>query len=382
MLNKLILFTAIALLFSAGCNQTRTGTSEVSRDQSVNRRSQSVDLQPQGLIRVGDSPPFDSPALTIQCVDEQTCWINSPRILWQSLDGGKTWQEINRAPKDEDVQSFDFIDGKKGWLIRFDKLYKSEDGGRNWAYRTSPMENLDGDMRSLSFPKDGDIGWLAGGQYRPQTPEELKSGVPNNTKDLSGKRVLEEAIFRTNDIGQTWEKQFASGSWGRIMLIKAINKDQALALGEHNVYFTANGGKNWQRSTFRKNCVAKDFFTEEYEATPVSPFLLDSNTWWLAYGDGRVVKSVDAGRTWCDLVLPRTVMFEDENSIPQYFTNMHFENSDHGWALGWDRFLYESKDGGKHWVRVTSEIRFDSMTFWNRGNGLLISKVGVFRVQQ
>ena len=59
---------------------------------------------------------------------------------------------------------------------------------------------------------------------------------------------------------------------------------------------------------------------------------------------------------------------------------MDFEDSSHGWGLGWDRFLYETKDGGKTWSRVTSELRFDDMTLSGRRDVLLISEEGIYRI--
>src|SRR5438876_6277639 len=142
MQNTLTCLLILALLCAAACNNPGIHSFERAEDQPAKHAAQESELRAKGLTRVGDSPPFDSPSLAIQCVDEQTCWINSPRILWQSLDGGKSWQEINRAPKDQDIQSFDFIDDETGWLIRLDKLYRSEDGGRTWTYRASPLQNL------------------------------------------------------------------------------------------------------------------------------------------------------------------------------------------------------------------------------------------------
>ena len=157
-----------------------------------------------GLTKVGELPATESTALALQCANEQICWLNTRKFLWQSVDGGKNWQEISRASDDDEINGYYFINPQIGFRLSFHKLYKSEDGGRTWTHQQSPIEAPAGEIRSLWFLEDGKTGWLAGGIYRDQTSLELKSGVANNVKDVTGKRVLEEAIFRTDDGGRSW----------------------------------------------------------------------------------------------------------------------------------------------------------------------------------
>jgi len=344
--------------------------------QPANTNSLRID----SLVRVADRPPVDSPNIAVQCANEEACWINTPRILWRSLDGGKTWQEVYRSASDNEVSTYYFISEDVGWSISFQSLSKSQDGGKSWTQLSSPLDYPNGEAWAIWFLSDGITGWLAGGLYRSQTTDELKSGVPPNTKDVMGKKVLEEAIYVTRNGGLSWETQVLPKEIGRILRIKFTNKDQGIAFGERDIYYTVNGGANWQKATLKRACTGKELFSEDYHAAPSNLFILDSATSWISYTDGRVLKSVDGGRTWCDLVVPGRIQFEPESNKPQYFTNLHFESSGHGWGLGWDRFLYETRDGGTNWTRVTSEVRFDSMAFPNKVNGFLVSEAGVFHI--
>lgn len=105
--------------------------------------------------------------------------------------------------------------------------------------------------------------------------------------------------------------------------------------------------------------------------------MLGVKLWWLAYDDGRILRSTDGGISWCDLVEARKIQFEE--GAYKYFTALHFVNAERGWGLGSDRFLYETSDGGKQWTRVSSEVRIDSMHFPNQTEGFLTSSAGVFR---
>jgi photosystem II stability/assembly factor-like uncharacterized protein len=122
--------------------------------------------------------------------------------------------------------------------------------------------------------------------------------------------------------------------------------------------------------------------TDEYEAAPATMAMLDDQQWWVAYDDGRIIKSENGGLDWCDLIDPGTVDFETIAGSPTFFKQIRFDGPEHGWGLGSDRFLYETKNGGKQWTRVTSKIRFASMTFPSRDFVLLVSETGIFRIQR
>jgi photosystem II stability/assembly factor-like uncharacterized protein len=64
----------------------------------------------------------------------------------------------------------------------------------------------------------------------------------------------------------------------------------------------------------------------------------------------------------------------------ELFTAMHFDNTEHGWALGDNRFLYETTDGGKTWNRVNSEIRFHDMKFIGLGRAFLVSDKDIYNL--
>jgi photosystem II stability/assembly factor-like uncharacterized protein len=372
------LFVVVFVQFAVSCGGS-SGQHGISLEQPNNNISITNKSAVDGLIRVGDSPAIDSPAVNIQCVSEQTCWVNTPSLVWRSLDGGKKWQEIYRPSQDDHIVACNFVTSNIGWLISSYKILMTQDGGLTWTEKPSPLKYPHGEARSLWFLDDGQTGWVAGGIYRAQTAEELSLGVPPNTKDATRKKVLQEAIYRTTDGGNSWQEQSLQSLVGRIMEVRFLNKSQGIALGERMVYQTTNGGEKWESAIFKKNCIRRTFFDENYEATPSNVFVSSAAGLLLGYNDGRVLKSQDSGRSWCDFIEPRQVQFESGTNEPEYFTDLYFETENRGWGLGWDRFLYQTKDGGRNWTKVTSEVRFESMSFWHNGNGILLSKAGIFR---
>lgn len=355
------------------CASACTGSAELSSGQTPPREK-----DVPGMQKLGDVPERGS-SYSIQCTAEQSCWLNDAAKLWHSDDGGERWSLVYSLAAGQEVTGYRFVDRQTGWRLSTDDLYRTEDGGRNWQRQPTPLDAPHGQIYSVGLSKDSAVVWLAGGLYRPQTEEELRLGVPNNTKDATGKNVLEEAIFRSDDGGQTWKRQQLSPrSPGRILNVRFFDGSHGIASGEWNVYYTDNGGSSWKHPVFEKRCTQKEFLEEDYDARAVDVEMLDSELWWLSYSDGRIMSSADGGRTWCDLLLPGKVNFDEAGK--KFFTILHFKSRQRGWALGWDKFLYETKDGGLTWTRVTSEIRFDHMYFLGNNDGLLVSTEGVFRI--
>lgn len=364
---KIVSFCLLVGLMS--CSSVSSSKPNLSTPQS------SRQTEVPGLRRIGDTPA-GKPAQEILCVDPQHCWLQQGRNLWRSWNGGQSWSLVNTLGEDEPLRRFDFYSEEAGWAVSGPDLYETEDGGRTWARKSSPFEKQ-GEIRTVSALDRTETVWLAGGLYRRQTKEELKYGVPNNAR--VGENVLEEAIFRTDNGGKSWQRQSLSpGLIGRILDVRFFDANRGVAIGENVFYYTTDGGARWTLPQLKTNCVPKEYLADTYGGQPVSVAMLDSKLWWLSYDDGRIVKSEDGGTTWCDLLQPGVVQFEENG--PRYFAFLNFVSAEHGWGLGRDKRLYETKDGGISWTRVTSSITFDSAVFPDRSYGLLVSKAGVFRV--
>ncbi len=378
---KIKFLLATYALCLAACASAGTDSSKPPSEELASETGRPVNASTGGLTKVGDLPDADGPYLAVQCSSQLSCWINTRTTLWKSVDGGKSWQEVHRAPDVDEVLRYVFVDAERGWSFYLDKVSTTHDGGRTWTPQASPFENSAGQIRSIWFLKDGKTGWLAGGLYRRQTSEELKYGVPNNAKDVTGKRVLQEAIFQTSDGGQTWKPAVLTPRLtGRIVQIRFSDETQGIALGELNTYYTSDGGTRWQPIVFDKKCVRRRHVDEYYDSSPDSVEMLNSGLFWLSYRDGRIVKSLDGGRHWCDLVHEGQIPFEEGSR--RFLTAMHFDRAEHGWGLGADRFLYETMDAGLGWARVTSDSRFNGMTFPSIRNGYLISDKSIYSLSR
>jgi len=366
------IMTSSFLVFSlVGCG-TLTPMERRRSDQKI---TQAATQALQGWEKISDLPPHDS-TLRIHCANTRVCWLNDSKILWYSDDGGKTWNRYASPDGETGPFDYEFLSESVGFAYSSSALYKSIDGGRSWGPQVTPLNSPNGEIRQLSFINEKRE-WLAGGLFHPQTKEELKFGVPNNVKDISGTQILENAIFHSDDGGETWKKQTLMPPFvGRILTLSFADEVHGLATGEIT-YFTLNGGKSWNRPRFTRSCVDSTLLGDEYRARPTATSILKSGSAWLGFSDGRILQSSDYGVSWCDLVLPGTIGFAGPG--PRYFQKLQFLDARNGYGLGSDRFLYQSRDGGKSWQRTSDDLTFDSVFFINAEFGIAVSSQGIFR---
>lgn len=74
--------------------------------------------------------------------------------------------------------------------------------------------------------------------------------------------------------------------------------------------------------------------------TPLSLFFLNDTTGWLVTDKG-IYRTDEAGRSWQKL-----------SKSPRDVARVHFLDEQHGWAVGEERSVFETTNGGKEWVEV------------------------------
>jgi len=305
-------------------------------------------------------------------VDENDCFFSTPDGIWRSTDGGKTWEAVHQsADYQETITRVQFRDLKLGWMENHSGWYKSEDGGHTWMPFETPLSSS-GRLNNVNFISS-DTGWIAGAALRSPSREELVSGrVPNVPRDLlddlTGK-VLTPVIYRTDNGGKTWSFQTLPSNLGSIEDISFVDPNYGIALSGPEAFHTRDGGKTWIKVKDPRNCV--DEGDGVYEGKPASVYLLDSSFQWIAFDDGRVLKSNNGGQTWteaqpCDQTRPVVV---------------HFWSQDHGVGLGSDGYLYGTTDAGNSWSKIDTN-KYDSLTFLGNQQAWIVSERGLFRIKE
>lgn len=333
--------------------------------------------EPSGRMQKVGELPRAGLSYRLQFINEREGWLVGGNDLWRTVNGGTSWELVYSSDeKGSEIQKFEFLDPQVSWLLRLNGLYTTEDGGSTWKQTSLPSKLSRGEPRDVHFLTGGMVGWMAGGIYRPMTRAEiLGGGFPNNTISPDFDAVLYGCIFRTDDGGKTWYQQFVSSQAGRFLSLLFLDAAHALAIGDVGIYYTENGGKQWRTANLQE-CVDKEH-SNFYEDHPVAASFPDTNTGWLIYDDGYVVKSTDGGHTWCELVRLKEIWPEGQNL---FFKEIYFDSLTHGWGLNGSGFIYEIEDGGKTWIRTNTDIRFEDMYFLDANHGWAISKDYLFRI--
>lgn len=167
-------------------------------------------------------------------------------VLYQSQDGGVTWQRILDPLQDaSSIQScqktgLDFADAQAGWLSgdcggvapgAF--FYQTVDGGVSWSAIELPAPE------GIDFNDPG----LACGTHSPQRWSVEEGKIALHCLDYSGDNPLERFyLYSTKDGGQNWS--LAAFPGGDLFFVDAQN---GWALGA-TIYQTTDGGQTWQES--------------------------------------------------------------------------------------------------------------------------------------
>jgi len=208
--------------------------------------------------------------LSISFPDEQNGWASGRwGTILHSPDGGLSWNRQNSGTGFT-LASIFFVDARHGWAVGNEgTIIHTADGGKTWKKQESPVTYYLMDIFFVSPQK----GWIV-------------------TEDTH--------ILTTEDGGKTWQVQFNDEEY----ILKAVSfsdADHGWAVGEYGyIYYTGDGGKTWEKQAgyFDINDETGDLEggTSLYDVVAV-----DSNNAWAVGLDGKVIKTVDSGKTWQEL---------------------------------------------------------------------------------
>ncbi|MBI3655820.1 MAG: hypothetical protein HY232_05295 [Acidobacteria bacterium] len=257
-------------------------------------------------------PEGGARGIAIHPLDPNIIYSGSTNGVYQSTDGGETWQRLSEPINFSVSEVFISPDNPSvmyasGGIYPSGPpteagLFRSTDGGKQW---------------SLSFLSDG------GSAMDPSRPNIL----------YALRSARREGVFKTTDGGDTWRPNGLEGLIIGSLAIHPIETD-TLYVGGRGVRRSTDGGETWE---LRGSAEAS-----------VSPIALDPTDPDTIYGDGGgTSKSTDGGRTWQSIsALSGAVAVDPTDSRIIFLVGMSEDLREFG--------IYKSTDAGGSWKKVAN----------------------------
>lgn len=266
--------------------------------------------------------------------------VGTKNALFESTDGGETWQERKLDLKDEKV-SFNAVsfEGQEGWITGKPAiLLHTEDGGKTWS-RIPLSDKLPGapDGVIALGPKTAEMVTDLGAIYRTtdggRTWQALVEGAVGVARTIErstdGKYV---AVSARGNFYSTWTP--GESEW------KPYNRNSSRRLQrmgyseDGRIWLIARGGQLQFTKPEASNLDEDGAWDEVIYPEPGTSWGLLDITYrtpeeiWVAGGSGNLLVSFDGGKTW--------EKDRDVESVPTNFYKIDFISPDQGFILGQD----------------------------------------------
>ncbi len=266
----------------------------------------------------------------------------APRVEWQPQPSGVTARLRGISAVSTSVA---WASGAGGVILR------TTDGGATWQQRPIP------DTAALDF-RDIDA-------FSDRVAYALSIGPGEASR-----------IYRTADGGAHWELQFANHDPQVFLDAMAFwDAGRGVAFGDSVagrfvVFTTATGGRTWERVPPDRLPPALDG-EGAFAASGTNVAVSGRDRAWIGTTAGRVLRSIDAGRTWT--VAPTAVHTDKSAGI----FSIAFRNASAGIVVGGDFNSPDAahdnaavtRDGGATWTLVKGLGGYRSVVAWSRSGG-------------
>jgi photosystem II stability/assembly factor-like uncharacterized protein len=157
-------------------------------------------------------------------------------------------------------------------------------------------------------------------------------------------------VFKTNDGGETWQRQEPSGRDPMLGIGCLDGKQAWLSSIGGRVFKTSDGGATWtlQQSPTKRNLFKVAFATPQ-RGTAVGDF-------------GTIVHTEDGGATWTEVELPEDFKLPDSALDSGVLPNdallygLTYVDENHGWIAGEFGTILATTDGGKTWKQQKTGV--------------------------
>jgi photosystem II stability/assembly factor-like uncharacterized protein len=251
-------------------------------------------------------------------VSDQEAWAvgydeEHVRRVYNSKDGGATWDAVAVPGNGSNLTSITFTDAQHGWAVGGNGLIiRTTDGGNSWELLKPPPTS---ELQAVYF-LNPQVGFVGG----------RSALLDSHTDEVTGF----SEILCTKDGGDSWRRCYKQDEPSSFFQLTCLSESVAFAvLGANQLIRTEDQGSTWAE-------VPKP--AKYVYAVAQSP----DGTTWLAGSQG-LHSSNDGGKTWRQPEsLPKDIASKGWKAIS-------FNDRGQGIAVGESGAIALTTDGGSNW---------------------------------
>ena len=306
------------------------------------------------LLTVFSSGPAleNPPSAKTKVLKPNTTKTEATNIIYQSKDGGQTWQDISQGlPEYEELEGF--FAGESDLYLRVNEvMYRSKSNLNTPVWEKE--KGLDPRISSIAFNRSGVIAYNYDGKIYQKTSSaaawlpvyaSFKKHTMRTIFETSDGTIFlgsDNGLFKSVDGGQRW-KQVQNEGW----VMEMVESEGVLvATGQGGIMRSTDLGEHWEWVIseggvgIAAELIQGGFAVISYEAKTKSR---------------RIRISLDNGKTWkaIDYGLPPSLSISSIKQLGKYLFCSHPDG------------IFRSSDMGKTWNRVHSSVDRNTINFGN-----------------
>ena len=300
----------------------------------------------------------------VEATNGQRFYLGAYNALFETKDGGNTWATVNFGGTQAKV-----IHIASGHTVIYTEnaLFHSGDDGVSWTTVLQPTQKIlsmtfSTDSFGAASTQNGEIYYTYDGgaswTLSPVTPGVDAPVLAFATQQI-GFANIKKDVFKTTDGGQSWAL-ISDETVHPFYVFEAVSETELLATRGNAIFHSTDAGVTWTQG-----------INLHYARNVSGIHSLPNGKAWIAGAYGSIFHF--DGTTWQDL------LYANKNSL----ANIVFYNDQVGVAVGADRTILKTLDGGLNWLDISDKkeefASFYDVYFFSENEFMLTGKDGLLK---